>query len=60
MRVKNKTFTEDEINQYCLSVDKLLKSINEKNDTKKPRKRIVVEEEQEEKVMSDEDLFVLS
>jgi hypothetical protein len=45
MRVKHKKYTDYEINQYCQGVEKLLGSINERIATKKSKKRVDVEEE---------------
>jgi hypothetical protein len=60
MRVKNKVFTDNEINQYCQGVEELLKAINERSDTKKPKKSVIVEEAVDDTVMSDEEYLVLS
>lgn len=56
---KNIPYTDDEINQYCESVEKLLVKIKEDSLTKKRRKVREIEVE-EEPVPVDEDELVLS
>jgi hypothetical protein len=56
---KKRPFTDDEINQYCESVEKLLVKIKEDSLTKKRRKAREIEVE-EEPVPVDEDELVLS
>ena len=56
---KNIPFTDDEINQYCESVEKLLVKIKEDSLTKKRRKVREIEVE-EEPIPVDEDELVLS
>jgi hypothetical protein len=43
MRVKNKKLSDDDISQYCESVEKLLGSINERSVTKKRKKEAQLE-----------------
>ena len=54
---KNKKFSDDDISQYCESVEKLLERIHEKSTTKKRKKTVKAAEE---RVTSDEEMFVLS
>lgn len=56
---KNVPYTDEEINQYCESVEKLLVKIKEDSLTKKRRKVREIEVE-EEPVHVDEDELVLS
>jgi hypothetical protein len=56
---RNTPYSDEEINKYCESVEKLLVKIKEDSLTKKRRKvrEVIVEEEP---VTADEDDFVLS
>jgi Na+/phosphate symporter len=56
---KNMPYTDEEINQYCESVEKLLMKIKEDSLTKKRRKVREIEVE-EEHVTADEDEFALT
>jgi len=38
-RLKNKTFTEKEITLYCMSVEEVLKKINERHGQKENRRK---------------------
>ncbi len=55
----NIPYTDEEINQYCESVEKLLTKIKEDSLTKKRRKvrEVIIEEEH---ITADEDELVLS
>jgi len=58
---KNKPYTDDEIKNYCESVENLLMKIKEDSLAKKRRKvREIAVEEEEVHVPVDEDEFVLS
>jgi hypothetical protein len=57
MILKNKKLTDDDITQYCQSVNQLLDSINERSVKKKGKKPVKVEEDY---ITSDEDILVLS
>jgi hypothetical protein len=59
MIVKKNKLTDDDITQYCQSVNKLLASINERSVAKKGKKPVEIEEE-EDYTASDEDVLVLS
>jgi len=56
---KNKPYTEDEIREYCESVEKLLIKIKEDSLAKKRRKIREIERE-EDHIPEDEDELVLS
>jgi len=56
--LKNKKLTDDEITQYCQSVDTLLASIHERSVSKKDKKTVEVVEK--DYIPSDEDMLVLS
>jgi hypothetical protein len=58
MIVKKNKLTDDDITQYCQSVNKLLASINERSVAKKGKKPVEIEEE--DYTASDEDVLVLS
>ena len=58
MIVKNNKLTDDDITQYCQSVNKLLAAINERSVAKKRKKPVEIEEENY--TTSDEDVLVLS
>ena len=57
MIVENKKLTDDEIAQYCQSVNELLTSINERSATKKGKK--TVEAVEEDHITEDEDILAL-
>jgi len=57
MILKNKKLTDDDITQYCQSVDTLLASIHERSVAKKGKKTVDVVEK--EYIISDEDMVVL-
>ena len=56
--LKNKKLTDDDIAQFCQSVDTLLASIHERSVAKKGKKTVKVEEK--DSITSDEDILVLS
>jgi hypothetical protein len=58
MILKNKKLIDDDIAQYCQSVDKLLYSIKERSVKKKGKKPVEVEKEKY--ITSDEDILVMS
>ena len=55
--LKNKKLTDDDIAQFCQSVDTLLASINERSVAKKVKKTVKVGEK--DSITSDEDILVL-
>lgn len=56
--MKVKKLTDDDIKQYCESVDRLLSSIKERGPKKKSNKPVAAEDEDAE--LYDEDIFVMS
>ena len=57
MILKKEKLTDDDIIQYCDSVEKLLEEIKERSITKKRKKAVEVEKDY---ATSDEDVLVLS
>jgi hypothetical protein len=53
----NKKLTDDDIAQYCESVERLLETIHERSTTKKGKK---TKEVKEDYLTSDEEMLVLS